>query len=196
MLIKIIQRTFVAIASIILFAVIALIIYLTFSSIKNKILFEKVYSLASQEFNKIQLEDELLDEQTEAVYGRSCSYDNKVRAIRCNTHFLKYYANNNDVVTEFKKVDTFLKSLGWKTSDGESLTEEQIEHTLSLGLTPYEIYVMDGEYHLDLHLTFYRNIDEECKYYCGDRVKGILEKYQSENNTMYGITLYTDMVDR
>lgn len=195
-LLKIIQKLLVILLSVLLFAILAGILVILLNKALNIYTFSKVKSISSIEFSKIQLENELEEEREQKFWGPSCDYDYKVRATRCNTNHDMYFISDSSMISEFQRVDEYLRSLGWTPAYTKDNTPEALEKTVKKGLALSEIYRKKNVYNLDLHLIFYRQLEVECEFMCSDKLKRILTEHKTPDNSVYSIKLTTDMIDR
>jgi hypothetical protein len=174
-----------------------IILFLLNSSIqktKNEKLFLDVDSKAQEVFNNISLPDELVDEQEVHKFG--CDYDHKVNTTRCNTFYIKYFANNNPTIEEFFQVDKYIVSLGWTYSYEDQRSPEHLQSMLDDGFAPTNAYKINNKYGLDMLLKFYSSKEIECRYSCSDKISHILDKYGDKYKTIYSITISTDFINR
>jgi len=195
-IVKIIKNILIVVFSLILFLIIAGVLVFIFSKFKNIYIYNQVKSISGEEISKIVLDNEIKEAREDKFMGSGCSYDYKVRSTRCPTSYSMYFVSDNSLIDEFQKVDKYLQDLGWKPSYVKDKTLEELEKKVSKGLAPSQIYYKKVIYNLDLYLTFYQQKDRQCEFGCSDKVKKLLEKYQTPNNSVYSIILYTDMVDR
>lgn len=177
----------------------SIILYVVFYfgiDIYKKNLFQKVDAGARSELEKIELSNELVEEEINSQYG--CSYSYKLNAMRCNTHYVRFYGTNGNLISKFKDTDNYLESLGWKSVFSANKNKERIPQDEGLvrsynaGYTLSRVYTKDSDLgYIDLLLSFYGKNAKE-----GDSDNGItkmINKYSPKYESIYSVSISTDI---
>lgn len=116
-------------------------------------LFKRVDLSAKEEIGNLNFSTEF--ESLRRHSENDCSYDYKVRSIRCYTKYVRFFGSKDDQLTTYKKLDEYLLNSEWKSSSVEK-TEAGLVRNVDAKLSLYNIYSKPGPNgNLYLYLTVY-----------------------------------------